>query len=375
MRVGINALYLLPGKVGGSESYLRALLRALQSLPPKGDEFVLYTNREAAGSFELRQPTFRESVVPVRAESRVGRILVEQTLLPATVRRDRIDVLHSPGNTAPLVLGCPSVTTLHDVGYHFHPEDWSKAGLLANRVLIPPMTRRAASVIAISKSCKREILDVIGVEDARVRVIYHGVDGNVAEANDAAQTAIRARLGLEGPFLLAVSGTHPHKNLDGLLRIYNRLAERRAKPAPLVIVGVRGTHQERIEGLARGSKGRVILTGWISDQELGALYHSAHLLLFLSLYEGFGFPPLEAMSVGLPVVSSNMTSLPEVVGDGGLLVDPRAEEAVVEAIERAWADDALRADLRQKGRAQAARFTWAETARQTLDVLRAAATS
>jgi glycosyltransferase involved in cell wall biosynthesis len=369
MRIGINALYLLPGKVGGTESYLRKLLAALQRLDGD-DEFVLYTNRENAGTFPLGGRV-REVPIAVRAESRPARILAEQTRLPWHVRRDRLDVLHSPGNTAPLVLSCPSVTTLHDVGYHLFPEDWSMAGLVANRILLPPMNRRAARVITISESSKREIVEVLGIAADKISVVYHGVDGNVADASAAERASVRARFGLDGDFLLAVSGTHPHKNLDGLLRVYARLAKRRAPP-PLVIVGVRGTHQARVEELARQARGgRVVLTGWLSDVELGALYRTARLMVFVSLYEGFGLPPLEAMSVGLPVVSSNTTSLPEVVGDGGLLVDPRDDDALVAGLERLLDDDALRDELRERGLAQALRFTWSETARQTLRLLRA----
>jgi glycosyltransferase involved in cell wall biosynthesis len=374
MRIGINALYLLPGQVGGSETYLRKLIDAMQRLDGD-DEFVVYTNRENAGTFSLSSPRFRESPIAVSAGSRVARIVAEQTLLPRQVRRDRIDVLHSPGNTAPLWASCPGVTTLLDVGYRFFPEDWSTAGRIANEILIPAMNRRVTRIITISESSKREIVEAIGVAPTAIDVIYLGIDGNVASAGSAEQTAVRGRLRIDGDFLLAVSGTHPHKNLDGLLRIYERFSRERTSPPALVIVGVRGTHQARIERLAGAARGRVILTGWLADVELGALYRSARLLVFPSLYEGFGLPPLEAMSVGLPVVSSNTTSLPEVVGAGGVLVDPRDEAAVAAAIERTWTDEALRGELIERGYAQAKRFTWAETARKTLSVLRAASSS
>lgn len=373
MRVGINTLYLLPGQVGGTEIYLRRLLRALQELDAT-NEYVVYTNEENRGSFELFARNFSEVPLRVPAQSRARRIIAEQTLLPARARADGIDVLHSPGNTAPLRLRCASVTTLHDVGWHTFPEDWSRAGVLANKLLIPPMNRRADRVIAISEAARREIIDVVRLPPEKLEVVYHGIDGNVADADDAAIAAVRSRFALDGDFILSVSGTHPHKNLDGLIRAYAGVVASRPSAPALVVVGVRGTHQQRIEQLARDHRGpgRIVLTGWITDGELGALYRSAKLFVFLSLYEGFGFPPLEAMSVGTPVVSSSATSLGEIVGDGGVLVDAKDEGQVVAAINRVLDDEALRAELRVRGAARAARFTWRETARRTLAALTAA---
>ena len=158
MRVGINTLFMIPGKVGGTESYLRALIRAYQA-NDRDNEYVLYTGRENGGTFELTAPNFREVRFPLTAESRPKRLLWEQTLLPAQALRDRIDVLHSPGNTAPLALPCPSVTTLHDVGFYFFPGDWSRAALAANKLLVPAMNRRAARVITDSRSSKNDIVD------------------------------------------------------------------------------------------------------------------------------------------------------------------------------------------------------------------------
>lgn len=367
MIIGINALYLLPGQVGGTEVYLRRLLRALQALDAT-NHYLVYTNAENRGTFELTAPNFREVPLGVRAESRVRRIISEQTLLPRRARLDGVDVLHSPGNTAPVCLHCASVTTLHDVGWHYFREDWSWAGWWANRLLIPPMNRRADAVITISESAKDEIMEVLGLAADHVRVIHHGVDGNLVDATADDAAAVTRRLGIEGDYILSVSGTHPHKNLDGLIRIYGGVLDEVEQAPALVLVGVRGTHQARIEQLATAhrGRGRIVLTGWIDDVALSALYRSARLFAFTSLYEGFGFPPLEAMSVGTPVVSSNATALAEIVGDGGILVDAKNEREVVNAIVRVLTDESLRQDLRGRGARRAAQFTWRQTAERTL---------
>ncbi len=361
MRIGLNALFLIPGKVGGTEVYVRNLVRALAAAST--DELVLYVAREAAGTF----PSFanvREVACDVPAESRVARIAYEQTRLPILARRDRLDVLHSLGYTAPLVVGCPNVVTLHDLNYRFHPEDWSAAGLWANRLLIPAVVRRATRVLTISNSSRDAIRDVLHAPADKIDVVYHGVDGNLVPVDDSAIDAVRKRFDLRGDYLLTVTASHPHKNLDGLLAAYEQLSS----PPPLVVVGIRGRGHESLQSAAARSGGRVVVTGWIESRDLAALYRGAHAFVFASKYEGFGFPVLEAMSVGVPVASSNATSLPELVGDAALTFDPAQPTAIADAMRRIIDDGTLRTRLIERGRQRATMFTWAECARQTLDI-------
>jgi glycosyltransferase involved in cell wall biosynthesis len=165
---------------------------------------------------------------------------------------------------------------------------------------------------------------------------------------------------------LSVTASHPHKNLDGLLRGYELACRDWPSAPPLVIVGIKGRHQEELEAQLAARKLNVFLTGWIDAPVLAALYRGAHLFVFPSKYEGFGFPPLEAMSAGVPVVSSNATSLAEIVGDAGLTFDPADENAMATLMRRAWDDDNLRKDLVARGHAQTAKFTWKKAAVETL---------
>ncbi len=362
MRIGINALFLIPGKVGGSETYLRSLVRALEAHEAAREhDFVLYVNREAAGTFELER--VREVRCPIDGENRVARLAYEQVVLPLHAARDRIELLHSPGYTGPLVLPCASIVSILDLNYHFHPEDWSTAGLWANRALIPSVARRATRILTISESSRRAIIDVLGVPASKIDVSLLGADDNLV-----APAASLGQFALDGPYVFTVTASHPHKNVDGLFRAYELACREWPDPPPLVVVGIRGRHQERLEAIVRSwsGGGRIVFPGWVDAPTLAALYASARVFAFASKYEGFGIPVLEAMSAGVPVVSSNRTSLPEVCGDAALLVDPDDLQGFAAALRRAWSDESLRAEQIARGHARVREFTWRRTAEATL---------
>jgi len=362
VKIGINALFLIPGKVGGSETYLRSLVRALQALPAD-HEYVLYTNRECAGSFDLVDPRFREVRCPIAATSRPARMAYEQVVLPLHALRDRLDLLHSPGYTAPLVAPCTNVVSILDLNYHFHPEDWTRAALLANKALIPAVARTADHVITISECSRHAIHEILHVPERKLDVTLLGCDDNLV-----APGTIPPALGLTGPYILTVTASHPHKNVDGLFRAYERACRDWADPPPLVVVGIRGRHQERLEAMVRSwtGGGRIVFPGWVDAPVLAALYRDARVFAFASKYEGFGIPVLEAMTVDVPVVSSDRASLPEVCGDAATLVDPDDLDAFAAALRKLATDATARREHIARGRVQAAKFTWRRTAEATL---------
>jgi len=364
VKIGINALFLIPGKVGGSETYLRSLVRALQAVPGD-DEYVLYTNRECAGSFDLSDPRFREVRCPLAATSRPARMAYEQVVLPLHALRDRLDLLHSPGYTAPLVAPCTNVVSILDLNYHFHPEDWTRGALLANRALIPAVARAATHIITISECSRQAIHDVLHVPDAKLSVTLLGADDNLVAP--APREVLVDKLGLTGPYILTVTASHPHKNVDGLFRAYELMCRDWPEAPPLVVVGIRGRHQERLEEVVRTWRGggRIVFPGWVDAPLLAALYTHARVFAFASKYEGFGIPVLEAMTVDVPVVSSNRASLPEVCGDGATLVDPDDLAAFARATRTLCTDEAARREHIARGRANVAKFTWRRTAEAT----------
>ena len=376
MRIGINTLFLIPSKVGGSETYVRKTLAELVALGGS-HEYVLFCNRENAGTFpEAQQSPVEEVGCDLAATSRPRRILYEQFALPRLAKRHALDVLWSPGYTAPLRLGCPSVVSTFDMQFVHYPEDFSRTALAATRFLVPRAARRAGAILTLSEHSKADIVTYCRVPADRVHVTYLAADlaagGDIA---DDEQDALLARLGLSEPYILTVANVWPHKNVPALVRAHAMLPERCARP--LAIVGIRGRGMAEMNAAVAQSPrgGRVVLTGWLSARELWILYRNAGVFAFPSLFEGFGLPVLEAMAAGVPVVSSNAASLPEVYGDAALAFDPTDETAMAGAIERVLDDEALARDLVERGRRNLARFSWRRTAEQTLEVLLSAAAS
>lgn len=357
MRIGVNALYLIPGGVGGTEIYLRHLLDALAAVDPE-NQYVLYTNRETGSELGPRAPNFLVHEMPVRAQNRPARILFEQFRLP--LRRDGIDVLLNPGFTMPLAAPCPSVTVFHDLQHLRHPEYFRWFDRPAWQFLLGAAARRSTRLIAVSHATAADLKLFYGKEAS---VVHHGVDPRFLEMKRQDPA----------PFLLCVSTLHPHKNLARLVEAFAGFRAKRPE-FRLVIPGMRGFFTEQLErriaelGLANA----VELLGWIPREELMRLYERAWAFVYPSTFEGFGMPVLEAMAAGIPVACSAIPPLEEVAGGSVLLFPPADTDSLVEALERITGDAGLRAKLAIEGRERAREFTWERAARETLTVLRAA---
>ncbi len=283
------------------------------------------------------------------------------------------DVVHCTEHLLVPLAHIPTVLTVHDVVYVTHPE-WHKAW--NHRFLslaMPIFARRARAIIAVSEYTAGEAVALLHADPARVHVVYEGVDARFRPVRDPEALArVRARYRLQEPFILFVGAIEPRKNLPLLLRAFAALCREPGLQHQLVIAGGKGWLYDEVfataEGLGLGE--RLRFTGYFPDEDLPALYSAAEFLAHPEQYAGFGLPPLEAMACGTPVVAADATSLPEVVGGAGLLVPPHDERAWVEALRRLAGDGALRQRLSAAGLAQAARFTWQETARRTAEVYR-----
>lgn len=364
LRVGLNALHLVPGETGGSEIYARRLVPALVEAAP-GVELVLFVGREAAPA--LREEAWAESVevvrVPVEARSRARRVLAEQTLLGLAARRARVELLHNLFTTAPAFPGVPQVTTIYDLIYKRYPE--THGGLRARglELLVPLAARRSRRILTLSEATKRDVVERLGVPGARVDVTYAG-PGMAEDLEPVGEAELRERLELDdAPIILAVAAKRPHKNVERLIDAFGRLGDR---GAVLLVVGYPTAFEADLRRRAASLGDRIRFTGWVDDATLEGLYRAATCLVFPSLAEGFGLPVVEAMRRGLPVACSNTTSLPEVAGDAALYFDPTDTGAIAGAIESMLADSGLRERLRGAGLAQAAKFSWEATACATL---------
>jgi alpha-1,3-rhamnosyl/mannosyltransferase len=229
-------------------------------------------------------------------------------------------------------------------------------------------------VICASEHSREATLELCGLDPAQVVTVNDGVaPGFLEPIAYADSAAARHWYGLDRPYIVSLCTLEPRKNLGRLVAAYDRLCDRRGPQWDLVLIGAAGWGDTRVdEMLQQPRRGRVILPGRVSQAQLPPLLAGAQAMAFVSLGEGFGLPPLEAMAVGCPVVASNTTSLPEVVGDAGLLVDPKDIDAISDALERILSDTVLAAELSAKGRARAARFTWLRTARETAEVYKQA---
>ncbi len=372
MRIGINALFLIPGKVGGSEVYLRNLICHLAKIDRR-NEYILFTNRENYGTFQLSQPNFKEVLCPIKASFRPARALWEQFILPFQAKKYRIEVLHSPGYTAPLLAFCRSIVTIYDMNCFHCPEDFSKLTTFFLKLLVTLAARRSDKIITGSRNSKKDIVQILEISESKTSVVYGAASSHLSALiaiESKATRKPRQRYGINNRFILTVSVSHPHKNLHRLIKAYDILCKKHQVDCQLVIVGAKGRAQPALVSLVKKlSLGkRVIFTGWIPNEDLSFFYSQADLFVLPSLFEGFGIPILEAMAHGTAVVSSNSASLPEVAGRAALLVDPHNVEKIAEAMHRILTDETLRASLIKKGFNRASQFSWEKTARQTLEV-------
>ena len=362
MRVGLNALHLVPRETGGGELYVRRLVPAL--LEAGTDlQLVVFAGDEGAPSL-AKEPwsTDVELVhVPVRSRSRTRRVLVEQAVLPRAARRARVDLLHNVQNTAPAMARVRQVTTILDVIYKRHPE--THAGILAAGValLVPLAARRSRRVLTLSAAAKDDIAHYLHVEPGRIDVTPLG-PGLADDVEPVAEAELRQRLDLgDAPIVLTVSAKRPHKNLERLLEA---IALVDAKPQPLLVAPGYETVFE--PELRKRAGDRVRFLGWADDEVLEGLYRAATCFVFPSLAEGFGLPVLEAMVRGAPVACSRIGPLEEVAGEAALYFDPEDTKDMARAIESLLTDGDLGQRLAEAGRRRAKEFTWSRTAEETL---------
>ncbi len=299
----------------------------------------------------------------------MGRIMWEQTVLPGVLRRLGADLLHAPAFVGPLVSPCPQVITLHDLSFFRHPAFFKRANRLYLGTMTPLACRRAAAVIAVSEFTAREAVALMGVAPERVHVITHGVDPRFCPLPSAEVARFRAAQGLPERFILHMGTLEPRKNLARLVQAF---AQGAPADVHLVLAGGRGWLYETIfaEVTRLGVQDRVHFPGYIPAETQALWYNAADLFAYISLYEGFGLPVLEALACGTPTLASATTALPEASGDAALTVPPDDVAAIADGLARLLRDDPLRAELRERGLAHAARFSWEATAQRTAALYR-----
>ncbi|MGH9932201.1 MAG: glycosyltransferase family 4 protein [Pyrinomonadaceae bacterium] len=370
MRIAIDAHSVGTG-LGGNESYATNLIEALAEIDQTNRYTLYVTKRVAVERFSNRWPN-----VSVRSTLPHTPLIRIPLTLSAELRRNPVDVLHVQF-TAPPFAPCPVVVSIHDLSFEHLPQTFKWRSRKQLRITVRRSAREASQVIALSEYARNDIINTYQVTPEKIIVIPLAAPAHFKPIrNEEELQRVRQAFGIDGEYILSVGAIQPRKNLGRLVAAYARL--RRAKPEAklpkLVLAGkCAWLYDETLRAIKELElSDSVILTGYVPESDLPALYSGALCFVYASYFEGFGLPPLEAMQCGVPVIVGDQTSLPEVVGDAGLLVDPFDVDALAAAIEKVISDSNLRARLSVQGLARAKLFNWRETARQTLAVYRKA---
>ncbi len=371
MRIGINALYLLPGKIGGSEIYIRNLVKWLAKVD-RSNEYLIFINKESAGYFEKLAPGVKTILCPIRAASRPARILWEQIVLPFQVKLNGIDVLLSTGMTAPLICPAASFLVIFDMQHINQPQNFQKRYLFFLRSIIYLSARASRCVITISRKSKEDIGRFYKIKPDAIGITYMACDHAAFFRRTPEEiSSVRKRYNLPGRFILYIASSLPHKNYERLLKAFRKVREI-DKEISLVLIGARDYGQDVVSAKINelGLKNDVIFLGWLPFEDIPLIYSAAEIFVFPSLHEGFGIPVLEAMACGVPVVASMIEPIIEVAGGAALLVDPLNIDELSEGMLSVMKDSRLREMLTRDGLKRAAEFSWEKTARDTLSIIR-----
>jgi len=367
VKIGVNTLSVIPDAVGGGETYLSRLLFAMRDRLTAGERLVLYVTRENERLFPGADRAVRIVRFPLPRRSRPVRLVAEHLLLPAHLAVRPVDVLLSPGNALPPLAGTRHVLALQSMHYRYVPDQMSAFRVRYFRRMVPLSAGRAARVLTMSRDLMRALLEVAPRAAGKTRVVYEGADLDALTAEGEAASG--------EPYLLYVSSLNRFKRPDRVVEALAHLRSRGFEPPALRLVGRPDPDDRaRIEALITrlGMADLVRIEGVVPHGDLPPLYRGARALVYPSAVETFGLPPLEAMACGCPVVASDRTSVPEIVGDAALVVDPDDVPALAAAIRRVLTEEDLRRDLVARGIANVRRFSWTRAADETLQELRAA---
>ncbi len=374
MKIGINALFF-QYPATGSGQYMRHLLAAFAKIDSR-NEYVLLgpqlVEQQSSTSFP-----YQVKAVPGFAANNenIEKVLWEQLTGPAAARQAGVDLFHVPYFAPPLLPRTPTIVTIHDVIPLRLPPYQAGAKVKAYMQLVSRAAHRAKMIITVSQHAKQDIMDALKLSAERIRVTYEAAGEEYRPVTDPALlAAARARYGLGERYILYLGGLDQRKNVPQLVRAFAHLYARIGNPELQLLIAGNPDKQSgplfpdpRPVAANLGMAGQITYR-FIEEEDKPAIYSGASLFVFPSIYEGFGLTPLEAMSCGTPVVCSNRTSLPEVVGDAALCIDPDKVDEMVHAMHRVLTDSTLSADLRARSLKRAAQFSWEKTAAETLSV-------
>lgn len=362
MRIGIDC-HVLTGKFQGSRTYLINLYKSLLDIDI-ANEYLFF------GHWNEYAP-FGDKVqyIDYGSYSRLKRLTHKANYL---LEQSGIEVFHSQ-YIAPIILSCKSLLTIHDILFETHPQYFARTQLLRNKIFIRYSAQKAQQVHTVSQYSRQALTNIYGFGKDQIKVIPNGVDLLKFSPSDSSKPYLKISKKFNvKDYILSVGRIEPRKNYIGLLRAYSLLRENLENTGPLVIVGQRDFGYKEFFKMLSDYKleDHVLILQSVDDDVLPDIYRAARLFVYPSFAEGFGIPPLEAMASGIPIITSNTTAIPEVVGNAGILVDPYAPEDIAEAMFKVLSDQSLSNQLSIKGRKQAEKWSWLNSAQRYLDAVK-----
>ena len=369
MKIGIDATSLPEHPVGAGR-YILHLIESLAHIITN-DELIVFIHHNRRHLLKLTEGDHIRLVV-IKDKNVAWRLIWEQTHLPGLTKKLKLDILHSPHYTMPFVHPCASIVTFHDMGFFLYPALYTTPKRVLFPLVMRQSARRSDALIAVSDSTRVDAIRLLKLPPQKITTIHLGVTPNFRLISDGTILEnVRQKYKLPEKFLLYVGTVEPRKNLVELLNAYKLLLAR-LPHQHLVIAGQLGWMYQDILAKLKDEvlRDKVYLAGYIPQEDLPAIYNLADIVIYPSLYEGFGLPVLEAMACGTPVITTNKSSIPEIVGDAGILLPEPDEETIFEAMLNLLNDPEKRREFSEKGLLRAAGFTWEATARATLEVYR-----
>ena len=371
MRIGIN-FHTMDRYISGVEYYCLDLLNGLLRIDPHNG-YIIFTNHPDVVSQYVR-PANNLSIIEVKhLKTRIARICWEHTQLPRLAIKEKLDVLHCPSYICPLQkILVPFVVTIHDTIAIDYPQWCKKTNVLYFNLFMKAAAKNASCIITVSGHSAEDVKRNFDLPRSRIRTIHSGIDDIFNTSRDARQASrVKARYNLPDKYILYVGNIEPKKNIRTLLDVQKELSKK-GLPHKLVIVGKRAwsAGPELKEIKRQIASGNVVRTGYVNRSDLPYVYQMADIFVFPSLYEGFGFPPLEAMACGTPVIASNNGALSETISDAALIVEPQNSSQIVHAITLMLTDNQLRDRFIQKGLERSGQYSWDKAAKQTLSIYR-----
>lgn len=364
MRIAIDT-HAIGSTLTGNERYIENLVEQLLSLDPKNEYFFFFTNEAARQRWEGRARNLSTRLVALNPWLRLA------IDLPRQIRRLRPDVFHYQ-YTGPLIRLCAEVVTVHDLSFERYPEFYAPTDRYRLKITVPHAVRTAKRIITGSKFAKQEIMNLYGVPDEKVRVVYHGVSQTFDPPDPLAIQSCLERYSIRPPYLLAVGNISRRKNHVAMIRAFGLWLNEYPKCEHVLVFA--GKAQDAVTDIMReavrvGLDGdRLKILGYVPETDLPCIYAGATLLLNTSVYEGFGLPLIEAMRAGVPVIASRASCFPEVTQDAAILVNPQDPQHIADAIRQILGDNTIRERLVCLGLRRAQSFRWDTAARETLKV-------